>query len=99
MKDYKNKESSFIRVVQPTVEGDTIILDIMYDNRNDEIILVTDNTRDRFSGSEDRNIKLLKYEKTSEYEYNNNLFWVLYNGNINDELFETNGVYVIIPIN
>ena len=99
MNHYKNKESSFIRVVQSTIEGDTMISDIFYDNKKDEIILVTDNTRNKFSDSENRTIKLSKYEKTTEYKYNNNLFWILYNGDIKDELFETDNVYVVGTIN
>lgn len=99
MEHYQNKKSAFIRVVQPMVEGDSIILDIMYDSNHDEIILIVDNTRDKFSSDEDRTIKLLKYEKTCEYEYNDHLFWVLYNGNISDELFVTDDVYLVVTVN
>ena len=93
-----NYNNSFIRVVQPTVEGDIIIFDILYDSNNNEIILIIDNTRDKYSSSEDRTIMLSKYEKTCEYKYNN-LYWVLYNGNINDELFKTDNVYIVTTIN
>lgn len=99
MKDYKNKKSSFIRVAQNTTEGDLIINDIKYDAELDKIIIVEDNTRDVFSNEEDRQITIREYDKIGEYKYNNSLYWIAYNGEINDEIFKSNDTFIITRIN
>ena len=95
-----NKESAYIRLVQPTTEGDLVIYDIKYDKDNDKIILVTDSTRDKFAADNDRIISLHEYEKIGTYRYNNgNLFWVVYNGDINDETFNTDNTFILTVVN
>lgn len=100
MNKYNNKESAYIRLVQPTTEGDLVIYDIKYDKDNDKIILVTDGTRDKFAADNDRIISLHEYEKIGTYRYNNgNLFWVVYNGDINDETFNTDNTFILTVVN
>lgn len=100
MSKYNNKESAYIRLVQPTTEGDLVIYDIKYDKDNDKIILVTDSTRDKFAADNDRIISLHEYEKIGTYRYNNgNLFWVVYNGDINDETFNTDNTFILTVVN
>ena len=99
MQNYKNDKSSFIRVAQNTIEGDLILRDILYHEPTKKLYLVTDNTRDEFSASEDRKIELKQFDNISEYTYDNHLYWVLYNGEINDENFNSDNVFVITIIN
>lgn len=99
MENYKNGNSAFIRIAQNTAEGDLIIYDIMYDNGKNRISLVTDSTRDKFSSEEDRIIQLREYESIAEYKYNNHLYWVVYNGELNDEALKTDNVFILTTIN
>ena len=84
MDKYDNKENAFIRVVQSTVEGDIFIIDVLYEEINNKIHIVKDNTRDKFSAQEDRNIKYSTYEKTGVWNYKNSEYWVAYNGELPD---------------
>lgn len=99
MNNYKNGESAFIRIAQNTVEGDLILYDIMYDTESKKLSLITDYTRDKFSSEEDRIIQLRNYDSISEYNYNGRLYWVLYNGELNDDTFETESVFIVTTIN
>lgn len=99
MENYKNKISSFIRVAQNTVEGDLIIYDILYYKNTDKLYLVTDDTRDKFSALEDRNIELKEYKNISEYNFENHLYWILYNEEVNEHNFNTDNVFIITTIN
>ena len=51
-------------MVQTTVEGDLIITDIKYEI--DKVIVITDNTRDKFSSEEDRKITIETYKNIEE---------------------------------
>lgn len=99
MQNYKNDKSSFIRVAQNTIEGDLILCDILYHEPTKKLYLITDNTRDEFSASEDRKIELKQFDNISEYTYDNHLYWILYNGEINDENFNSDNVFIITIIN
>lgn len=104
MEDYNNKKTSFIRVAQNTVEGDLILNDILYYEKTDKIYLVTDNTRDRFSANEDRTIEFREYEHTGKWEYFGNLYWVAYNGELEENPSEEytinpEQIYIITLIN
>ena len=99
MENYKNRKSSFVRVAQNTIEGDLILYDILYDEKNDKLYLVTDNTRDEFAEENDRKIELKQFEKISKYTYQNHLYWILYNGEINDDNFKSDNVFIITTIN
>ena len=99
MKDYKNKEDAFIRVAQNTIEGDLYLYDIMYDSDKYELILVTDFTRDKFASDDNRIILLRKYKYITEYNYKGHVYWVIYNGELNDETFESNNTYILSLIN
>ena len=99
MNNFKNDKSSFVRVAQNTTEGDLILYDILYHEETDKLYLVTDNTRDEFAASEDRIIKLRQFEGISEYTYNEHLYWVLYNGELNDNTFNSENVFIITLIN
>lgn len=61
--------------------------------------LVADYTRDEFSAQEDRNIKLVEFEKTSKYNFENHLYWILYNQEVNDDNFNTDNVFIVATIN
>ena len=99
MENYKNKKTAFIRVAQNTVEGDLILIDILYYEKSDKLYIVTDNTRDKFSAETDRIIELKEFNYISEYKNNNHLYWVLYNEDITEENFKTDNVFVITTIN
>ncbi len=58
------KRRAFLRLVQTTVEGDLIITDIKYEI--DKVIVITDNTRDKFSSEENRKITLETYKNIEE---------------------------------
>ena len=58
------KKRAFLRLVQTTVEGDLIITDIKYEI--DKVIVITDNTRDKFSSEENRKITLETYKNIEE---------------------------------
>ena len=51
-------------MIQTTVEGDLIITDIKYEI--DKVIVITDNTRDKFSSEENRKITLETYKNIEE---------------------------------
>ena len=51
-------------MAQTTVEGDLIITDIKYEI--DKVIVITDNTRDKFSSEEDRKITIETYKNIEE---------------------------------
>lgn len=99
MEDCKNKKTAFIRVAQNTIEGDLILLDILYFENTDRFYLVHDNTRDKFSNKEDRRIELREFTNISEYTKDNHIYWALSNGEITDENFKTEKVFVITTIN
>jgi hypothetical protein len=84
MTNFNENKSSFIRVVQTTVEGDLFIIDVLYDKDNNKIYIVKDNTRDEFSSKEDRTITYNTYEKTGVWNYQNSEYWVAYNGEVPD---------------
>ncbi len=99
MEKYKNKETAYIRVAKNTVEGDLVLYDILYYKNTSKLYLVTDDTRDQFSSKEDRNIELTEFEKTSEYNYQNHLYWILCNGEVNDDNFNTENVFIVTAVN
>ena len=63
----KKKESTFLRIIQFTVEGDIIITDVKYDSKINKTIVITDNTRDRFSSDDTRKITTSEYEHIEEH--------------------------------
>lgn len=102
--NYKKKEDAFIRVIQTTVEGDIIIIDLLYDSNTDKVYIVKDDTRDKFSSAEDRTIKYKVYEKTGQWNYQNNEYWVVYNGELPDgSMYEytinSDELFIIATIN
>lgn len=44
-------------------------------------------------------ININEYEKTAEYNYKDNLYWVSYNGEINEENFISDNVFILAVIN
>jgi len=56
IENVNNNQEDSIVIVQPTIEGDIIIKQVIYNKTN--YILQVDNTRDRFSAIEDRVIKI-----------------------------------------
>lgn len=84
MDKYNKNESAFIRVAQSTIEGDVFLIDILYDSRKQNIYLVKDDTRDKFSAIENQKITLKTYEKTGVWKYQGSEYWVAYNGELPD---------------
>ncbi len=82
--NYNEKKLAFIRVAQTTTEGNLFIIDILYSASQDKIYIVKDDTRDEFSDLEDRTIKFKTYEKTGIWNYQNEKYWVAYNGELPD---------------
>lgn len=104
MDKYHKKETAFIRVVQSTIEGDLILIDVLYDGKCDKIYLVMDTTRDEYAGEEDRKITLKVYEKTGVWNYQNTEYWVVYNGELPDGktaeyTLDSDGLFIITKIN
>ncbi|MDD3303814.1 MAG: DUF5301 domain-containing protein [Clostridia bacterium] len=100
MNKYKSKQSAFLRLVQPTVEGDLIIYDIKYHADIQKVIIVIDNTRDKFTTSTDRIISLQEYDEIGTYKYKDNEYLIVYNGEVNDTNFESgNNVFVLTVVN
>ncbi len=99
MSKFRNKESAFIRVGENTTEGDLVLNDILYNSETKQLLLVTDNTRDKFSSESERTIKLREFENISEYEYKDRLYWIIYNGELNEETFTSENVFVLTVIN
>lgn len=99
MEKYKGKETAFIRVAQNTVEGDLILYDVLYYQPSDKVYVVTDDTRDEFASDSDRKIQMEEYGSIGEYEYDGGLYWVAYNGEINDEAMESGSAFVLATIN
>ncbi len=96
MENYKNGKPAFICVAQNTIEGDLILYDILYYEKTNQLYLVTDNTRDEFSANP--KIELMQFENMAEYEYETHLYWILYNGEMNDEKFESEDVFVVTTL-
>lgn len=96
MDNYKNKKSSFIRIAQNNTGGNLILMDILYSKKNNKLYVVVDRTRDE---SSDQKMELKQYENIAEYNYENHLYLVLYNAELNDETFKTDSVFVITKIN
>ena len=66
IENVNNKIEDELRIINFTVEGDLIITDVIY-NKDDSIIIYTDNTRDKFATQEDRKINSKTYNaQTSE---------------------------------
>lgn len=103
MERCQNGENAFIRVAQSTVEGDLILTDLLYDSASDQVLLVHDSTRDAFSAEADRIITLHAYEATTEFLWDSALYWIAYNGSLDDiDLsgeYSLDQVYVIAHIN
>lgn len=99
MEGCAEKRASFVRVAQNTSEGDLFLYDILYDDRTDKLYLVTDHTRDRLLAEEDRQITLQQFEYIAEYSYQDHVYWVLYNGHIDDSNFESSDVFIITLVN
>ena len=58
LKNYENKEFAFMRLLTITVEGNSIIYDIKYDNDLKKIIVIADYSRDDYNKED---IKKLQY--------------------------------------
>ncbi|MBQ8379947.1 MAG: DUF4362 domain-containing protein [Clostridia bacterium] len=99
MQKYEKNEFAFIRTANATVEGDIIIYDIKYDNSTNKITVIEDFTRDEYMNEKDKVIDIKEYEKIGKYQYGENLYWVAYNGEINDEIFNTQNVKILAVIN
>lgn len=96
MDNVKNKKTSFIRVVQTTVEGDLCIIDILYDKDSDKVYLVIDNTRDKFMEDKDKTISLATYENVGEVDN----YFVAYNKKLPSKINEdSKDLFIIASIN
>lgn len=98
IENYKKGKDSFVRIARNSTSKDLILFDIMYKSDIKEFIVVTDYTRDTSKSKEDRIIKLSKYKNISEYKYKENTYLVLYNGELNDETFNSDNVFKVITL-
>ena len=99
MEKYKNGDDAFIRVVQTTTEGDPIIYDLLYTSETNEVLLITDTTRDKFAAGDDREIELAHYTGTMEYEEDGHLYWVVYQGEPDKVSLDDGNTFVVVFIN
>ena len=44
-------------------------------------------------------IELRQFEHTAEYTYKDHLYWILYNGEVDDSNFESADVFILATIN
>ena len=98
MDNFKNGRDAFVRIARSTENKDLVIFDIMYKSSTKEFKLVTDYTRDTSKNTEDRIIKLSNYKNISEYKYNESTYLVLYNGELNDETFNSENVFKVVTL-
>lgn len=82
MNKYQDGESAFVRVAQSTIEGDTLITDVLYDAASDMVYLVRDYSRDKFSAGADRVIEVMEYKHAGEYQDSGKIYLVVYNGEL-----------------
>ena len=101
---YSNDEEAFIRIVQNTVEGDPIIIDIYYRPGSKEgmdavyppsIFVIKDDTRDNFAAPENRNITCEEYDGITEYKKDECSYWVAYRGKKEDIDLDSRDTLVI----
>ncbi len=95
MQNYKDKKSSYIRAAYNTIRGDLCLYDILYDSTYNEVIIISDTTRDRFGNTENQVIKFAKFEKIEIYSDDEHTYWIAYNGELGDELFPSEDLFVI----
>ena len=68
LNNYNQDKDAFIRIAYPTVEGDVCLIDVLYNSSFDQVLVVTDSSRDKFSSKENRMIKLKDFEKLGVIE-------------------------------
>ena len=90
--NYENNKSTFIRVIEFTLEQDMLIYDILFDTNSNKLYIVPDNTRDRNAMVD---IELFSYEKMTKYEYLNHTYWVLYNGELNKDTLFSEETFIV----
>ena len=98
MDNYKNGRDAFVRIARNTENKDLVLFDIMYKSSTGEFKFVTDYTRDTSKNKEDRTIEMSNYKNISEYKYNESTYLVLYNGELNDETFNSENVFKVITL-
>jgi hypothetical protein len=99
MDAYADQRDAFIRVAQNTAGGDLFLYDILYHPESAFLYLVTDQTRNTLLAEADRQIELRQFEHTAEYTYKDHLYWILYNGEVDDSNFESADVFILATIN
>lgn len=104
---YSNEEPAFLRIIQNTVEGDPIIIDVYYrpgSKETDEdyppcVFVIKDDTRDKFAAPENRNITCKVYDGIADYYEDERLYWVAYRGGKEDIDLDSENVFVISYFN
>ena len=96
--NFENGRDAFVRIARNTENKDLVLFDIMYKSSTKEFKLVTDYTRDASKNKEDRIIKLSNYKNISEYKYKESTYLVLYNGELNDETFNSENVFKVVTL-
>lgn len=99
MDNYNHKKTSFMRIVTPTIEGDPILYDVVYFEKNNKLYLVIDNTRDNFTTKENQTITMHEYNQIGNYQSEGNEYLVLYNEEITEESFNKNQAFILAKIN
>lgn len=83
MKHYEKQEAAFLRIIQYTVEGDPIIVDVFYNSADHKVSVITDDTRDHYASYEDQGITLRRYDKLRIWEDEGLRYWVATNSDFN----------------
>lgn len=95
MNDYNSKKTAFIRIGRITIEGDLILIDVLYDEKTDKVYVVTDNSRDMWMSEDVRDIKVQEFNYISEYQDDYYLHLVACNEDITESNYYTGNVYII----
>lgn len=86
---YKNNQECFMRLMKYTIEGDPIIVDVLFDKN--KIYIVNDSRRDNFSS--EKNITFKIFSKFGVEKDKDKYYWICYNSNSN--LIESENYWVL----
>lgn len=88
MAKYNNNEDAFLRIARATIEGDVIIYDVLC--HENKFYLIVDTTRDKYAAIEDQKVSYFEYEKMGTTEADSKNYWILYNGEVPQNLKDAN---------
>lgn len=98
LKDVENKIQAFIRIVQPTVEGNIMITDIQY-TENGKIQICHDSTRDKFASEKNRTYTYYTFSNIGTLKNSYGEYLYAFNGDeLTEEMIENNECFEIAKI-